>query len=382
MAITAELKEQLIALVGESWAKRCVMPLLTSREIGTEYLAPANKGDAVTMTDIEPMEAGPVVPGNFPDSYSEIIPNSRPLTLDKWDRVNFQMTFKESGSVIDGTVQKVIDRAVNALCEQIDRSFFTEMAKYAYQTVGTAGTTPFSSDLSILKTVSTRFAVNSVPNDNDRFLVLDPFAYNNATNLAAFQDASKAGGLHTLSSGSLDQALGYQWYQSNNVPIQATSAGNTAVDFAASAGATTLIVDNAAGAVSNFKVGDTFTIAGNTQEYSVVAVSTGATEQTLTIFPKLAATVADGDVITRKAAHTLNYAFHRSAIQFATRPSEKMLSMERNGADVTTFIEGRTGIPLTIQYQAGHAKESWTVSCLYGISVTPLKEGGLHRILG
>ena len=113
-----------------------------------------------------------------------------------------------------------------------------------------------------------------------------------------------------------------------------------------------------------------------------MAVTTGANTQTLTIFPALVANAADNAVITRKAAHTLNYAFHRSAVQFATRPSEKMLSMERNGADVTTFIEQRTGIPLTIQYQAGHAKESWTIMCLYGIGITPLKEGGLHRILG
>lgn len=382
MAIDSNLMDRLTALIGDRWSKRCIMPMLCSREIGTEYLAPAQKGELVTMTDIEPMVAQDVAPGNFPVGYQEIIPNSRSLKLDYWKEVNLKLTFQESGNAITGTIEAAVERAVNALCEQIDATFFAEMAKYAYQTVGTAGTTPFASTLDILKTVSTRFAVNSVPNDNDRFLVLDPYAYNNATNLAAFQDASKAGGLHTLPTGSLDQALGYQWYQSNNIPIQATLSGNTAVDFAASAGTTSLITDNGAGAVSNFKVGDTFTIAGNTQEYSVVSVSTGATEQTLTIFPKLAATVADGDVITRKAAHTLNYAFHRSAIQFASRPHQQMMSMGRNSGNVTTFVEARTGIPLTIQYQEGHAQESWSLMCLYGIGITPLKEGGLHRILG
>jgi hypothetical protein len=382
MAIDANLMDRLIAVIGDQWARRCVMPTLCTRETGQTFLSPAGKGDTVTMTDIEPMVAQDVTPGNFPVGYQEIIPNSRPLKLEHWKEINLKLTLLESGNAVDGTIEAAVERAVNGLCEEIDRTFFLEMAKYAYQTVGTAGTAPFASDLSALKTVATRFAVNSVPNDENRFVVLDPFGYNNVTSVAAFQDASKAGGLHTLSSGSLDQALGFQWYQSNNIPTQTTNSGTVAVDLAGTAGQTTLVTDNGAGAISNFKVGDTFTIAGNSQEYSVVAVSNGSTEQTLTIFPKLAANVADGDSITRKAAHVLNYAFHRSAVQFASRPHQQMLSMGRNSGNVRTFIEERTGIPLTIQYQEGHAQESWSLMCLYGIGITPLKEGGLHRILG
>lgn len=379
--IDSSLMDRLVGLVSDEWSKRCVLPNLVTKD--PIYDLGARKGDTVTMTDIQDFTAQTVVPGNFPSTFNDIIPASRSLTLNYQEGVLIQMSFLESGSAVDGTVAKVVRKAVNALCEKIDQSIFSEMAKYAYLNVGTAGTAPFASDLGILKTASTLMDINKVPVDEDRYVVLDPYGYNNATYLAQFLDADRAGGAATIETGLLPRALGFQWYQSNNVPRQTTVAGSAALNGAISAGQTTIVTDDAGGtpAATTFKVGDLIAITGNTQQYAVTAVVTGANSQTLTIYPAIVANAADNAVVTRTAAHTLNYAFHRDAVQFTARPNVEMLSMERSG-NVSNFIEERTGIPLSIQYQQGFAREGWYLTCLWGVSVTPLKEGGIVRILG
>lgn len=381
-ALDKGLFETFIALVSDEWRKTVVMPNLATREDASRFGDPAQKGETVSITDLAPMVATDVVPGSYPTVFADITPLNRLLTLNYHKVVSLNLSFKDGAGVKDGVIAMAARRAVSGLKEAIDLSFYTELTKYAYQTVGAAGTTPFASNLDILKTASIYLDLAKAPRDGDRYIVLNPWAYNNASLNTTFVEADKGGEYSTIGTGALVEGLGFKWYNSNNVPNLTSNSGTVATDGTGTAGTYTVTVDNGSDALSNVIVGDNITFAGHTQEYAVTSISATATEQVLTIFPALAVNVADNVSVTRKATHVLNYAFHKSAIQFASRPLATTLSLEANGNPIQTFIEQETGIPLTIQYVPGFAEETWNLMCLWGVTVTPGKEAALIRVLG
>jgi hypothetical protein len=107
------------------------------------------------------------------------------------------------------------------------------------------------------------------------------------------------------------------------------------------------VLDNAAGAdlATAPVVGDVFTIAGNTQQYTVTSVTTGtpANATTVGISPALAADAADGAVVTFVASHVANLAFHREAFAFASRP---MLDLETPGSIIQPLVDDVSGLAM------------------------------------
>lgn len=160
-----------------------------------------------------------------------------------------------------------------------------------------------------------------------------------------------------------------------------TKSGTYAVDAAGSIGDTTIAVDDGAGALPTAPtVGDVFTIAGSTQQYSLVSRIAGATEETWTIFPALDQAIADGDAITILDGHRLNLAFHRDAITFASRPNA-----DRPVTDSVLYrliTDPLTGVVLDLRIQDYHRQTAWSIGCLWGVTVMPLKEGAIVRIMG
>ena len=123
--------------------------------------------------------------------------------------------------------------------------------------------------------------------------------------------------------------VGFNWNEDQNILTHTPGvhAGDTvAIDASGNTGAKTIIIDNGAGAAPAHLpvVGDKFTIAGSTQQYTVLEVTAStptANEATLTIQPALDQNIADGDLVTFKTTpFVANLFFHRSAFGFASRP--------------------------------------------------------------
>jgi hypothetical protein len=204
---------------------------------------------------------------------------------------------------------------------------------------------------------------------DERRMVLDPFGYANALGLSVLQKVNESGDSEALRDGTITRALGFDWYQDQQVPTHTLGAPATAaIDANATAGAVSLVLDNAAGSdlATAPVVGDVFAIAGNTQQYVVTSVTTGtpASATTVGIQPPLVANVTDAAVVTFVASHTTNLAFHREAFAFASRP---MMDLETPGSLIQPLVDDVSGLAMRFEIQREWKRTVFSIDCLYGV---------------
>ena len=289
-------------------------------------------GESITINDLDPLSTRPVTPGaTFPTSgFNSLTSSAKTVTLNQWHEAAYPITDKEIFDVQAGIWPKALDAAVKALANKIDTDIITAMYQGAYQTVGTAGTTPFQSSFQAAQQANRILSTANAPKD-DRYFVVDEFASSNIIGLPEVVSAERFGSDQVAVDGTFDgvKHVGFMWNEDQNILTHTpgVQAGDTvAIDASGSVGGTTIIIDNGAGAAPTHLpvVGDKFTIAGSTQQYTVLAVAAAtptATEATLTIQPALDQSIADGDLVTfETTAFVANLFFHKSSFGFASRP--------------------------------------------------------------
>lgn len=361
------LTPQILASILSVLREYCVMPRLVNNSYSADA---AMQGAVIDINDLDDMAAFDITPGNFPDPavLSDVSAIQRNLSLDKFKAVTFNMTDKEVKEVQEGTRPRAIEKAIKALANQINSDIFG-LYKEVYQVVGAPGTTPFGTS-TVEAQQASRVLTTSLADPDERRMVLDPFAYANALGLNVLQKVNESGSSETLRDAMITRALGFDWFQDQQVPTHTLGAPATAaVDANATAGATTLVLDDGAGGdlASLPSVGDVFTIAGNTQQHVVTSVSANtptANETTIGFSPALPADVADGAVVTFVASHVANLAFHREAFAFASRP---MLDMEAPGSIIQPLVDPVSGLAMRFEIQRQWKRTIFSVDCLYGV---------------
>jgi hypothetical protein len=305
-----------------------IMPKLVMNE---SAMLGAGYGESITINDLDPLSTRSVTPGvTFPTSgFNNLTASSKTIQLNNWEECAYPITDKEVYDVQAGIWPRALDEAVKALANKIDVDILTRMYQYSYETVGTAGTTPFQSSFEAAQQANRILTSATAPKD-DRYFVVDEFASSNIIGLPELINVNRAGTDKIAMDGSVEgvKRVGFNWHEDQNILTHSTGAtsGTYAIDANASTGATTIVIDNGAGAaVTNLPVvGDKFTIAGSTQKYTVVGVTENtpsANEDTLTIQPALDQNIADADLVTfENSDFVANVFFHKSAFGFASRP--------------------------------------------------------------
>jgi hypothetical protein len=360
------LTPQILANILEVLRENCVMPMLVNNNYSAEAEA---QGAAIDINDLEDMEAFDVTPGPAPDSgvISDVDATNRQILLNKFKAVTFLMTDKEMKEIQEGTRPRAIEKAVKALANQINSDIFS-LYKEVYQVVGSPGVTPFGTSTQEAQKAS-QVLTTALADKSARRMVLDEFGYANALGLDVFQKVNMSGSSETLREGMISRALAFDWYEDQQVPTHTLGAPATAaIDASATAGDLTVVLDNAAGAdlATAPVVGDVFTIAGNTQQYTVTSVTTGtpANATTVGISPALAADAADGAVVTFVDSHVANLAFHREAFAFASRP---ILDLETPGSIIQPLVDDVSGLAMRFEIQREWKRTVFSLDCLYGV---------------
>lgn len=361
------LTPQILANILSVLRETCVLPNLVNNSYSSDAAA---QGSTIDINDLNDMTAFDVTPGATPASnvISDVASAKKQLVLNKFQAATFVMTDKEIKEVQEGTRPRAIEKAVKALANKINSEIFA-LYKEVYNVVGTAGVNPFGT--STLEAQQAARVLNSAlaPMD-ERRMVLDPFGYANALGLSVLQKVNESGDSEALRDGTITRALGFDWYQDQQVPTHTLGAPATAaIDANATAGAVSLVLDNASGAdlATLPVVGDVFTIAGNTQQYVVTSVTADAptaSETTVGISPALAANVTDGAVVTFVASHTTNLAFHREAFAFASRP---MMDLETPGSLIQPLVDDVSGLAMRFEIQREWKRTVFSIDCLYGV---------------
>ena len=124
-------------------------------------------------------------------------------------------------------------------------------------------------------------------------------------------------------------------------------------------------------------IGDLFTVAGDTQVYTVTANATAATNAIagMAFTPTSQVAWADDAVITFKASHTANLAFHRDAFALVTAP------LESGGmGDIMSIQDPVTGLILRLEQRRDYKQTTWEFDILYGVKT--VRPELAARILG
>lgn len=351
-----------------------------SRAVTNDYATDvAMKGEEIVINVPNDFVATEITPSpTIPAANNAIDPSTARLRLNQWYGSSFPLTDKEINEIVDGGRAEAISAATRAVVNTIDVSVLN-LYRYVYNTTGVAGVTPFAADTTVAKEVNTMLSTGRTPKDRERHMVLDEFAYYEATDLPNFQRVDWRGDNSAIEDAVVPYSLGFNWWEDQNVPTHtSTAAGAYAVDLDAAAGAQSIVVDDGAGALPTaLAAGDIFTIAGSTQQYSVVSYTAGTTEATVEISPPLAAAVTDGAAITSVTTaagtpHVANLAFHRQAFHMAVRPTGEVSTGDDTTRNLVyptqTISDPQTGLNLMLKFYEGYHMLMFEVSALWGVT--------------
>lgn len=372
-----EVIPQLLAQSLTALREMAIMPLLVNRRY--EALA-GQKGSTIDVPIPSAVTATDVTPANTPPANADSAPTSVPIALNQWKEAAFYLTDKEELEVTEGHLPAQASEALKALANAVDQhilSLYTKFYGFHGNESGGAYLTPFTDasgdptnagDVAKVRTILNK---QLAPLD-DRHLVLNPDAEGAALMLRAFQDASWANSPAALIDGKLNKKLGFAFWMDQNIPRHAAGTLKSATDLTvngahATTGVKTLSLVKGASS-GTLVVGDILTIAGHSQTYVVTAAATVDTSaDNVSIEPGLQVALAGGEAVDVKPSHTVNLAFHRDAIAFATRP------LAAHGAELGVIsqsaVDPISGLTLRVEVTHQHKQRRWSFDILWGAAV-------------
>ena len=210
--------------------------------------------------------------------------------------------------------QQQIAQAIRAAVGEISTDLFAIMRKGASRATGTAGTTPFASNLDASADVRQILDDNGCP-QSDRHLVINTAAGAKMRKLSQLQKVNEGGGDSLLRQGVLLDINGFAIREDAKVAAVAAvgTGANYVLNGAHAVGATNVVVKTGTGTIL---AGDVLTING--RKY-VVKTGVAAAGTVVINDPGLMDAGADGDTVTVNAAFTANLAFARDFAVLGTR---------------------------------------------------------------
>lgn len=318
------------------------------------------KGSSIDVPIPSAISAIDVTPSYVPPDDAGVSPTNVNIPLDTWKEASFFLNDKEMLEIQAGTIPMQASEAIKALANAVDNSILG-LYTGVYGWAGTAGTTPFATDLSAFVDAR-KVLTNQLAPTDPRYVMLNADAEANALLLRAFQDASFRGDSDGIINGQIGQKLGSLWFVDQNAPTH--TVGNWSAGTATgTAGANTVTINAGTGA---FVVGDVLLFAGDTQTYAVTARTGTAPTTSIEVSPALL-TSPSGAAITRKASHAVNLNFHRDAFALASRPfagSDPLgLGMFQSAVDPVS------GLTLRLEVSRQHKRTRFSYDILYGVKL-------------
>jgi hypothetical protein len=354
---------------------RCIAPRL----VNTSYSDEAKeRGTTIQIPAYSTATTFDITPSATPYAAADTTVGMVNLPLDKWKGSALKLTDQDYYAINNGGDSPAIQACIDAIATEIHASVISTYTSF-YGCVGTAGTTPFAAgtpqdgiDLGRVLTIQ------KAPMSG-RNVMLEPTAAGNAKMVPAFYNNQFSPTSTVLSTGQLANTLGMNWYEVHNVPIHTAGTGASYLvnGAAVAAGATTIPVDTGTGTLLK---GDIITFANHTQTYVVTANYAGGAGN-ITISPALRVAVPDDNAITKKASHTVNLAFTRDAIAFASRPEilTKVGTVIHETLTDDDPTNG-TGLALNLELVRQHKQDLLIMSVMWGV-VAARPEFGV-RLLG
>lgn len=371
-----DLMPKILARALISLRKTTLMPVLVNTDYGTDA---QGKGSTINVPVPVAQTTSAVSPSNTPPAPANITPKTVPIALDQWQKTNFHLSDKDYGEINANAafIPSQMAESVSALANDVNAHILAQY-KGIYGIVGTAGTTPFASDVTAATAAVTKLNQQLCPRTMRR-AVLDFAAEGNALGLAAFRDASQSGKDSVIREGQLGRFFGIDWNGDTQVPTHtstALTAGAATINGAQAAGAGSTD-NNATGTISIAKAtnaaplvaGDIieFTVGGVVQQHTVVTgVTLAVGNTTVTVAPALRVATAGSEAVTLRATHVVNMAFHRNAFAFASRPLMDDVEDLVKAGLMTVMSDPQTGLVMRLERSRQYKQTVWEIDILWG----------------
>ncbi|HZM00992.1 MAG TPA: P22 phage major capsid protein family protein [Planctomycetota bacterium] len=348
--------------------KKLLLPRLVNTDWSDEAAMP---GDTIDVPLPASYTATDVTPAATPPTPADTTPTKVQIPLSKHKHADFFLADTDLMKIEKEKhfLPMQTEAAVDALARIVNTDIFAEY-KGVFGYVGTAGTTPFASDITGATLSKKTLNRQLCPKGNRRF-VLDHDAEANALNLAPFRDASQSADANVITEGEVGRKLGFDWFSDDDVPTHTAGTGASATTNNAGYAIGIKTVTLASAGTGTILVGDIITFAGHTQTYVVTSgdadVSNGGT---ISFYPGLQVALAASTIaITLKASHVVNLAFHREAFAFATRPIADAVRFFKGGSEISSLTDPQTGITLRLEVMRQYKQTAWDFDISYGVKL-------------
>lgn len=326
------------------------------------------KDQAVQVSIAPAATAEDITPGTNPPDTGDQTFDKTTVTITKARAVPFRWTGEEQKGINTGPGyvnlrRDQIAEAIRALVNEVEADL-AALYTYASRAHGTAGTTPFASNLNDTAQILKILKDNGAP-PTDLHMVINTTAGAQMRSLSQLTKANEAGEVGLLRQGILLDIHGFSIRESAQVKAhtKGTGSGYLVNDATPPAvGDRSITVDTGTGTV---KAGDVVTLAGDTNKY-VVGTALASNVFSLNK-PGLRVAADDNDAITVGNDFSANLAFHRRAMVLAARMPA--LPEEGDMADDRQIItDPRTGLSFEFAMYRQYRQIRYEVALAWGVA--------------
>lgn len=288
------------------------------------------------------------------------------LTLSNAYEVKWHVTAEQEAAMNGGAAnamswfERQAAQAMRTLSNQVEAYLFSLAYKASSRATGSAGTTPFASNLDSFAALAEILNKNGAPMA-DRRLVCDPAAYREMQERFASVTSTKAG-----FSGELPPVSGIIPVLSNQVTTHTAGTGTGYLlnkSPSIGLGETTVPVDTGSGTVL---AGDVILMGTGGLMYVVKTALTGG--NIVINDPGIVAVKNNNTVITRQASYTPNVCLTPDAIYGVIRAPKQPTELP-NGWAHEIVSDAVSGIPFGVLRIPGDGVVHYSARVLYGAVV-------------
>lgn len=340
-------------------------------------------GQTVTSPVAPAAVASDITPGVTPPNDGDQTIGAVSMTITKARRVPVRWNGEEkkgldnNGASFNIILRDQFAQAMRTLSNEAEADL-AALHVNASRAWGTAGTTPFATNLSDPAQLRKILADNGAPM-SDLQMVIDTSAGANMRTLAQLTKANEAADTSLLRRGVLLDIHGFAIRESAQVKTSVAGTGAAATTTAAGFAVGTTSIPLASAGTGTILAGDVISFAGDTNKYVVVTGDTDVSNGgTITLqAPGLRKAIpAAATAITVVAAATRNMAFARSAIALATRvpalPPGGDMALDRQ-----IVTDPVSGLSFEIAVYPQYRQVQYEVSLAWGVAAVKKEHIGL-----
>lgn len=325
------------------------------------------KGDSVKVPVAPTRTPTDFTPGATTSTGTDATADGISVTITASKKVDWHLTGEQIRSLDNGGsdkewVRQLLAQGMRGLRNLAEQDCCTAIKQGASRAYGTAGTTPFASDLSALTNVRKILQDNGAPLADLQF-VGDTSAGLNLRNLGIIQQAYQAGSDAERRSGALLRQFGFQISESAGIALHTKGTGASYV----TSGSTAVAVKDIALVTGTGTVlaGDVVTFAADANNKYVIGTGVAAPGTITLGRPGARVVIGTGNAMTVGNTYTPNMAFERGAVVGIMRPPV----MPENPTISQMLISDEKGMTYLLLDIAQYGQRTWELHLAWGFKV-------------